>query len=218
MEDDGPIDRIYTRFAENKSNEIDDSIPEFHQEDFQIDTELYYEILASADEKARKIAKNMIDDVPFINSIKAYVNLFVEKVIQRCAGLEPGDLANVIEEIRQELFKQGKTLTILIEDITAASGVDDSLLDALLTDKIEYPDKNMCRINAIVGSTDGYYREKFKTNTKGRIHNFVYVPDDLFSGDQNGLIEFFAKYLNTISLEADVIQKWVEVGKASMDS
>lgn len=218
MEDDGPIDRIYTRFAENKSNEINDSIPEFHQEDFQIDTELYYQILASADEKARKIAKNMIDDVPFINSIKAYVNLFVEKVIQRCAGLEPGDLANVIEEIRQELFKQGKTLTILIEDITAASGVDDSLLDALLTDKIEYPDKNMCRINAIVGSTDGYYREKFKTNTKGRIHNFVYVPDDLFSGNQNGLIEFFAKYLNTISLESDVIQKWVEVGKASMDS
>ena len=218
MEDDGPIDRIYTRFAENKSNEINDSIPEFHQEDLQIDTELYYQILASADEKARKIAKNMIDDVPFINSLKAYVNLFVEKVIQRCAGLEPGDLANVIEEIRQELFKQGKTLTILIEDITAASGVDDSLLDALLTDKIEYPDKNMCRINAIVGSTDGYYREKFKTNTKGRIHNFVYVPDDLFSGNQNGLIEFFAKYLNTISLESDVIQKWVEVGKASMDS
>lgn len=121
MEDDGPIDRIYARFAENKSNEINDSIPEFHQEDFQIDTELYYQILASADEKARKIAKNMIDDVPFINSIKAYVNLFVEKVIQRCAGLEPGDLANVIEEIRQELFKQGKILTILIEDITAAS-------------------------------------------------------------------------------------------------
>lgn len=116
MEDDGPIDRIYARFAENKSNEINDSIPEFHQEDFQIDTELYYQILASADEKARKIAKNMIDDVPFINSIKAYVNLFVEKVIQRCAGLEPGDLANVIEEIRQELFKQGKILTILIED------------------------------------------------------------------------------------------------------
>ena len=43
----------------------------------------------------------------------------------------------VILEIRQELFKQGKTLTILIEDITAASGVDDSLLDALLEGFVE---------------------------------------------------------------------------------
>ena len=146
------------------------------------------------------------------------MNLFVDKVIQRCAGLEPGDLANVIEEIRQELFRKGKTLTVLIEDITAASGVDNSLLDALLTDKIEYPDKKMCRLNVVVGSTDGYYREKFRSNTKGRIHNFVYVPDDLFSGNQNGLIEFFAKYLNTISLSTEDIRKWVEIGKADLNT
>jgi len=218
MEDEGPIDRIYSKFAENKTSDVNDTVAEFNQEDFEIDSEFRNQLLLGADDKARKIADKLIDNPVYVASIKEYMNLFVEKVIQRCAGLEPGDLAHVIEEIRQELFKQEKTLTILIEDITAASGVDDSLLDALLTDKIEYPDKNMCRINAIVGSTDGYYREKFKTNTKGRIHNFVYVPDDLFSGNQNGLIEFFAKYLNTISLEADVIQKWVEMGKASMAS
>ena len=218
MDDEGPIDRIYSKFAENKSSDINDEVAEFNQEDFEIDSEFRNQLLLGADDKARKIADKLIDNPVFVSSIKAYMNLFVEKVIQRCAGLEPGDLAIVIEEIRQELFKQGKTLTILIEDITAASGVDDSLLDALLTDRVEYPDKKMCRINAIVGSTDGYYREKFKTNTKGRIHNFIYVPDDLFSGNQNGLLEFFAKYLNTISLETDIIQKWVELGKANADA
>ncbi len=218
MEDDGPIDRIYGKFAENKTNDINDKAAEFYLEDFDIDAGFRNQLLLGADDKARKIADKLIGNGDFMNLVKEYMNLFVEKVIQRCAGLEPGDLASVIEEIRQELYKQGKTLTILIEDITAASGVDDSLLDALLTDKIEYPDKKMCRMNAIVGSTDGYYREKFRTNTKGRIHNFVYVPDDLFSENQSGLIEFFAKYLNTISMESHEIEKWIESGKADVKS
>lgn len=218
MDDDGPIDRIYGKFAENKTSDINDKTVGFELEDFEIDAEFRNQLLLGADDKARKIADKLIGNIDFMNLLKEYMNLFVEKVIQRCAGLEPGDLASVIEEIRQELYKQGKSLTILIEDITAASGVDDSLLDALLTDKVEYSDKKMCRLNAVVGSTGGYYREKFKTNTKGRIHNFVYVPDDLFSGNQNGLIEFFAKYLNTISLEAEEIQKWVETRKADMAS
>lgn len=218
MEDDGPIDRIYGKFAENKTSDVNDKAPEFVREDFEIDAEFRNQLFLGADDKARKIADKLLGKPEFVDSVKAYMNLFVDKVIQRCAGLEPGDLASVIEEIRQELFKKGKTLTILIEDITAASGVDDSLLDALLTDKIEYPDKKMCRLNAVVGSTDGYYREKFKSNTKGRIHNFVYVPDDLFSENQNGLIEFFAKYLNTISLSAEDIKKWVEIGRADLDA
>lgn len=88
------------------------------------------------------------------------------------------------------MYKQGKTLTILIEDITATSGVDDSLLDALLTNKRAYTDRNLCRINSIVGSTDGYYIDKFRVNTKGRIENFVNVSDDMFNNDVNGLIEF----------------------------
>ncbi len=218
MDDDGPVDRIYGKFAENKTSDVNDKAPEFVREDFEIDAEFRNQLYLGADDKARKIADKLLGKPEFVDSVKEYMNLFVDKVIQRCAGLEPGDLANVIEEIRQELFKQGKTLTILIEDITAASGVDDSLLDALLTDKIEYPDKNMCRLNAVVGSTDGYYREKFRSNTKGRIHNFVYVPDDLFSGNQNGLIEFFAKYLNTISLTAEDVRKWVESGKADLNA
>lgn len=217
MEDNGPIDRIYGKFAENKSNDTNDKIAEFEIEDFEINTEFRNQLLIGADDKARKIADKLIGNNDFVNTVKEYMNLFIEKVIQRCAGLEPGDLASVIEEVRQELNKKGKTLTILIEDITAASGVDDSLLDALLTDKIEYPDKNMCRLNAIVGSTDGYYREKFKTNTKGRIHNFIYVPDDLFSNNQNGLLEFFAKYLNTISLDESTIQKWIDDENANIE-
>ena len=210
MLEDGPIERIYCKFAENKTTEVNDKAAEFISADFELDSNFFNELLNSgADEKARKIANKLIDNDAFVKKIVDYINLFVEKVIQRCAGLDPGDLGLVIQEIRQELYKQGKTLTILIEDITAASGVDDSLLDALLTNKVAYPDKNLCRINSIVGSTDGYYVDKFRVNTKARIENFINVSDDMFNNDVNGLVEFFARYLNTISLPEDAIDKWL---------
>lgn len=210
MLEDGSIERIYCKFAENKTTEVNDKAAEFISADFELDSNFFNELLNSgADEKARKIANKLIDNDAFVKKIVDYINLFVEKVIQRCAGLEPGDLGLVIQEIRQELYKQGKTLTILIEDITAASGVDDSLLDALLTNKVAYPDKNLCRINSIVGSTDGYYVDKFRVNTKARIENFINVSDDMFNNDVNGLVEFFARYLNTISLPEDAIDKWL---------
>lgn len=214
----GPIERIYCKFAENKITEINDKVAEFIISDFEVDSEFWNELINSgADEKARKIAHKLIDNDGFVKRIVDYINLFVEKVIQRCAGLEPGDLGMVIQEIRQELYKQGKTLTILIEDITAASGVDDSLLDALLTNKNGYKDRNLCRINSIVGSTDGYYVDKFRVNTKGRIEHFINVSDDMFEHDSNGLIEFFARYLNTISLPDETIEKWI-LDKASAET
>lgn len=210
MDDDGPIERIYCKFAENKTTEVNDKVAEFVTSDFEIKSDFINQLVTDgADKKAISMAKDLIDNDEFVKKITDYINLFVEKVIQRCAGLEPGDLGLVIQEIRQELFKQGKTLTILIEDITAASGVDDSLLDALLTNKNGYRDRCLCRINSIVGSTDGYYVDKFRANTKGRIENFINVPDDMFSNDTNGLIEFFARYLNTISLTEEDIEKWI---------
>lgn len=211
MENSGPIDRIYTKIAENKKFEVNDQAAKFEVEDFEIDADFRSELIKNgADSKARKLVDKMLDNEEFISRLIFYINRFVEKVVQRCTGLEPGDLRDVIEEIRHELYLQKKELTILIEDITAASGVDDSLLDALLTNKSGYTDKNLCRIRSIVGVADGYYRENFRSNTKGRIKQFINVPDDLFYQDSESLIEFFAKYLNTVSLPIEAIDQWIE--------
>lgn len=217
MDTNGPIDRIYNKIAENKTFAINDRAAEFEPADLEIDSKFRTALInVGADEKARKIADKMLDNEEYVAKLVIYINKFRERVVQRCTGLEPGDLRTVIEEIRQELYKENKILTILIEDITAASGVDDSLLDALLTNKRGYGDKKLCRINSIVGVADGYYRENFRTNTKGRIKNFIIVPDEMFNGDTDGLIEFFARYLNTVSLDTTIIESWLKE-KAPVD-
>lgn len=211
MDIGGPIDRIYIKIAENKTLEVNDKAAQFEDVDFEIDSSFRTELInVGADEKARKLADKLLDNPEFVSKITIYVNKFIEKVIQRCTGLEPGDLSQVIDEIRHELFTKNCSLTILIEDITAASGVDDSLLDAMLRNRKGYQDKELCRLTSIVGVADGYYRDNFRTNTKGRIKQFVNVPDEMFNGDTDGLIEFFARYLNTVSLDTEVINSWVD--------
>lgn len=211
MNESGPIDRIYMKIAENKTLEVNDKVAKYEEEDFEIDSAFRTELISNgADEKARKIADKLLDNNEFVLKITSYVNKFRERVIQRCTGLEPGDLSQVIDDVRHELFKKGCSLTILIEDITAASGVDNSLLDALLRNRKGYSDKELCRITAIVGVADGYYIDSIRSNTKGRIKQFVNVPDDMYDGDYEGLVEFFARYLNTVSLETNVINDWID--------
>lgn len=66
-------------------------------------------------------------------AVAKYFNSKVDTVIQSCAGLEPGDFEQAFKEIRKELKKQGKTLTLLIEDITVFTGVNEALLNVLTT-------------------------------------------------------------------------------------
>ena len=66
-------------------------------------------------------------------------------------GLEPGDFEQVFLEIRRELKRQGKSLTLLIEDITAFTGVNVALLNVLSYNNTGmYED--LCRISSIIGT------------------------------------------------------------------
>lgn len=221
--DGGPIDRIYSKFAEKDHIDEDDkSVAGFVPEDFIIDSSFRDTLVSQeADRKARKFADKLYadDDNSVKKSLAEYLNTFNESVIRRCTGLEAGDLNEVFADIRRELAKQGKSLTIFIEDVTSFTGVNSELLDALMTSHSgAYSEAKMCRLNAIVGATEGYYADSFRDNFKVRISNFITVPGDIFAGDMEGLYEFFARYLNTLSLRSSTIRDWVKDKNASEEA
>lgn len=95
-----------------------------------------------------------------------YLNQFVEIVIQRCAGIEPGDFEQVFMDIRKELYRIGKNLTLFIEDVTSFTGVDNALLNALME---EHNDRDICRISSVVGGTNAYINDCFRQNHRDRV-------------------------------------------------
>lgn len=210
MSPGGPLERIYSKVAENSVVDRD-TIAQFLPEDFLVTADLYEDIhRAGADPKAEKMARDfMASDSGFEDAkiIADYLNQFVNDVIQRCAGIEPGDFRDIFQDIRRELFRIGKKLTLFIEDVTSFTGVDDALLDALIVEHAGMnAGENLCRISSIVGTTSNYLQNNFRDNHKDRITQYIYIPSDVF--DEDGIFEFVGRYLNAMSLPEATITEW----------
>ncbi|SHO53380.1 ATP-binding protein [Anaerocolumna xylanovorans] len=211
MSFDGPIERMYSRIAEHTLVDRD-TVAKFEPKDFYVSTDFFDNIQrAGADPKAEKMAREfMADDTgkEDAEKIAAYLNQFVNDVIQRCAGIEPGDFKQIFQDIRKELYKLGKNLTLFIEDVTSFTGVDTALLDALMEEHTGVRNgENICRLSSVVGTTGNYLQHNFKDNHKDRVTKYVYIPSDVL--DESGLFEFVGRYLNTMSLPEEIVESWV---------
>ena len=212
MADDGPIERIYSKVAENASLDNRDVVAEFYASDFHVDIGFVDQVeREGGDKKAIRLLEKINTEPEVADSIAKYLNSMVEIIIQSCAGLEPGDFEQVFKEIRKELKKQGKSLTLLIEDITAFTGVNEALLNVLTTWHTgDYEQEGMCRISSIIGTTSEYFKSNFRDNYKDRVTQFIVIPDDAFGANENDLCEFVGRYLNAMSLSKDVVDSWAE--------
>lgn len=207
----GPIERMYSKIAEHSTVDRD-TIAQFEKEDFLVSQDLYESIQrVGADRKAERLALELLSDEKGATTAKKiadYLNQFRNDVIQRCAGIEPGDFKQIFLDIRKELFRLDKKLTLFIEDVTSFTGVDTALLDALIEEHTGKRDGgSLCRISSVVGTTNNYLQHNFKDNHKDRITKYVYIPSDVL--DEDGLYEFVARYVNTMSLNEDIISDWV---------
>ena len=211
----GPIERIFHKIVKVDLS-FSDEISQFYKEDFVLDTD-FGDLLVSdsADKKAIKMVNRLIPDYngnSKAKDVSDYLNSMIENVIQSCTGIEPGDFQLIFKEIRKELKKQNKNLILLIEDITSFTGVNQALLSALITGHTGlYESEELCRLVSVVGTTSQYY-STFRDNYTDRITTQVTIEDGAIGSNNNDLFEFFAKYLNAISLEKSAIIDWFEKG------
>ncbi len=214
MADEGPIERIYSKVAENSKGDNKDVIAEFRPDDFRVDVAFCDKVLYDGgDKKVIRLLDKLLTEPELADNIAKYLNSMVDSVIQSCAGLEPGDFEQVFKEIRKELKKQGKSLTLLIEDITAFTGVNEALLNVLTTWHTgDYEQEGMCRISSIIGTTSEYYKTNFRDNYKDRVTQFIVIPDDVFGANEDDLCEFAGRYLNAMSLSKETIDDWASSG------
>ena len=210
MAEDGPIARIYSKVAESNAQDNRDVVAEFIPEDFHVDIAFCDKVqYDGGDKKAVRLLEKLYMEPEVADAIAKYLNSKVDIVIQSCAGLEPGDFEQVFKEIRKELKKQGKSLTLLIEDITAFTGVNEALLNVLTTWHTgDYEQEGMCRISSIIGTTSEYYKSNFRDNYKDRVTQFIVIPDDVFGSSEDDLCEFVGRYLNAMSLTKDEVDTW----------
>lgn len=219
MRENGPIDKCYKRITkgvkaiasdktgEDKTNEIfTDEI--FQKEDFKFPPKVETAIETdSADEVKTYYLGDLNDDDDAITKLVEYLNHFTSGVMQNCANITSENARDLFVDLRKSLHREGKNLTIFIEDFTSFSIVESELITALAVENGgEYSD--LCRVTSIIGITDGYYRS-FKDNFKDRVTSQIFVTEPSF-GDQKFLLELAARYLNAIYSTKEQIAEWYE--------
>lgn len=212
----GPIDRIYGKIAADGTHNNEDEVALFDVSDFTLDIDFCQDFKNTASKRAVKMANALLETEDSSESksveVTTYMNSLVDSVIQSCAGIQPGDFQQIFKEIRKELYKQGKNLILLIEDITSCTGINRDLLNALIVEHtgLNESDK-MCRLLSVIGTTSEYFAE-FRDNYIGRITARINIEDGALGNNKEDLVLFVAKYLNVVSLENDTINAWYVSG------
>lgn len=203
---DGAIDRCY-RAITSTSNTTLDYDTFFTKDDFTFKRNVINEIIDKASDEANNFFDKIQDgDFDEMDKLVKYINSLTSQVIKECAGISSENAKSMFIELRQELKKQGKNLTLFIEDFTGFTGIDTEMIVVLSTAHGGEYD-NLCRVTSVIGLTDSFYYNHFADNLEDRVTYQVHITKRAF-GDTDFLISMTARYLNAIYCDKRVLEEW----------
>ena len=95
----------------------------FTEEDFAV-RQMLRAVANAGNEEAKSFVQTLKSDDGEVTKLINYLNHFTSQVVQRCADISSESTKSVFEKLRKDLKKQGKNLTLFIEDFTGFTGID----------------------------------------------------------------------------------------------
>ena len=207
LREGGAISKCYNVITA-PSNQILQDTTIFTDEDFNV-SKIIRAVMKQGDPQASLFASSLKGDDFEITKLINYLNGFTRKVIQRCADISSENAETIFAQLRRDLKKQGKNLTIFIEDFTGFTGIDQELITALSYEHGgDYQD--LCRVTSVIGITNDYYYA-FRGNFKDRVTYQIEVTDRSYGTDEF-IVQMAGRYLNAIYSDPADLRSWYESG------
>ncbi|TBA94345.1 hypothetical protein ELH55_34215 (plasmid) [Rhizobium ruizarguesonis] len=175
------------------------------------------------DELEGKIRK----EVPASIALMEALNRRRNDAIQHLLGVSAEGLKDLFREVRTALASRGQRLVLLLEDITSWEGIDNSLIDVLVTNadtRANEGDSDLCPLISVVGVTPAY-RNKLPANYRGRITHELKLGSSRHEGElqdvaalreENARLEFVTRYLNAVRAGSGALSEWRELRRGSL--
>lgn len=207
LREGGAISRCYNVITA-PSNQILQDTTIFTDEDINV-SKIIRAVMKQGDPQASLFASALKGDDFEITKLVNYLNGFTREVIQRCADISSENAETIFAQLRRDLKKQGKNLTIFIEDFTGFTGIDQELITALSYEHGgDYAD--LCRVTSVIGITNDYYYA-FRGNFKDRVTHQIEVTERSYGTDEF-VVQMAGRYLNAIYCDPIDIRNWTESG------
>lgn len=207
LREGGAISKCYNVITA-PSNQILQDTTIFTDEDFNV-SKIIRAVMKQGDPQASLFASSLKGDDFEITKLINYLNGFTREVIQRCADISSENAETIFAQLRRDLKKQGKNLTIFIEDFTGFTGIDQELITALSYEHGgDYQD--LCRVTSVIGITNDYYYA-FRGNFKDRVTHQIEVTDRSYGTDEF-IVQMAGRYLNAIYNDPAELRSWYKSG------
>ncbi|MFO0822549.1 MAG: ATP-binding protein [Gemmataceae bacterium] len=187
--------------AENGQFAADDfAFPTIQPARLQNIPQRYLGLIRGNTSDARKLRSAAAD---LMNHVKDWA-------VGQLLGVGENQLAQLFGQVREELFKEGKELVLLIEDFTTLAGVQYALLDVIKVEGVRTGEAEKCLLRTALAVTEGYL-SPFDT-VKSRLgYGFVLqeqpaAEDELIATATN----MVGAYLNAARLGPDRLRDWFE--------
>lgn len=221
----GPIERIRAKLeTSDESLIIDTETHIFTANDFNVTLYQINQNLKVADKRAAeftiKLAEKFADQrsgAELRQRVADYLNSKVSGVIQRSIKLRSADFKNLFSSLRKILKQQNMNLTLFIEDITSFAGLDNALMEVLITNHKSEGNEDYCRIISACGVTTSFYRDSVPDNIKDRVTSHISLSEQSVLGTKSNLAQFAARYINAINLTDEQVSQWVLNGASEND-
>lgn len=215
---DGPIERISAFLTQGRDDNTGvDETPGFEPSDFDFTPDLLRKL--NGYPEAKKVAEDLQYKPELRDALARYLNYLLRRyAISRATRLSAQDLREMFNDLRRHLRSLGLELALFIEDITAFTGIDEGLLDVLITQHTGEANSDFCRLTSVIGVTDAYFSDYMPDNFKQRItHQLTLSGSDIRSGsaliqDESVRLEFAARYMNAMRLTHAQLDQWNRSG------
>ena len=217
LRNDGPIAKCYKRITAKAAEATMDNFGGqgaiFTSEDFCFPDKVADKIINEGAEEVRGFYRDDLkDNDKYIQKLVDYLNSFTSSVLQNCANITSENARDLFVNLRRNLKKEGKSLTLFIEDFTSFSMMEGELIVALAPEASgEYQD--LCSVNSFIGITRAYYDDTrfFHDNLKDRVTWQITVTEKAYNSEEF-LTELAGKYLNAAYCEPQKIHDWYQSG------
>ena len=219
-EEEGPIARVASFLTSGSGdNQGLARIPGFVEADLEFDIDFLRRLrLQGAYREVHDFCNDLHQKTEIRQDTTRYLNYALHNyAISAATELAAGDLRAMFADLRRHLRTQGKSLALFIEDITAFTGIDEGLVEVLITQHTGEANAEYCRLTSIIGVTDGYYADRFPDNIRERITHVLTLnasgrPESDLMRDSEVRAEFAARYLNAMRLSQADLTTWADHG------
>lgn len=155
--------------------------------DYSGDTLDALNFLGRNDGRDRVVAAEILQEVldPALRTLFGFAETFRQKTIQE-----------VVDDIRRQLLHDGKELVLLVEDLATLAGVQQPLLDIVITESVHQGKWVRAPIRTALAVTDGFMpgRQTLLTRARGE----WVIPSEGLSEEVvvQRLVEMTGRYLN----------------------